>query len=171
MSVAEASFFPLPPDILLTALVLSKPQEWKKYALWCTIGTVLGGILGWAIGFYLWANVQDFFFHYIPGFTPALFEKVSGTFRENAFWIIVFKGLTPIPYKIVTIAAGACQVSLPILIVASLISRGIRFYGVAGVIAWKGEVAKIWMEKYLEWILLSVFVGLVIGIVVLKFLK
>lgn len=170
ISVAEASVFPLPPDLLLAALVLGKPKEWKKFAFWCTAGTMVGAVIGWAIGFYLWSFLHTFFFTYIPGFTPAAFEKISHMFQNYAFWIIVAKGLTPIPFKVVTIAAGVCEVSILVLLASSLISRGIRFYAVAGVIAWKGEVAKIWMDRYLEWILLSVFVGLVVGLAALKFL-
>lgn len=164
ISFAEASFFPVPPDALLLPMCFAKPKKWFWYALWCTVFSVLGAIAGWAIGYFLWHAVSDFFFKWIPGFTPAKFESVASAYQKWGFWIIMAKGLTPIPFKVITISAGACQVSLSALIVASIISRGARFFLLAGLVRLFGERAKPFIEKYLPWIMILCFIALVLGL-------
>ncbi|HVE15445.1 MAG TPA: YqaA family protein [Chthoniobacterales bacterium] len=170
ISFAEASFFPIPPDALLLPMCFARIKKWFSYAAWCTIFSVLGAIFGWVIGFFLWQHVSAFFFRWIPGFTPARFDSMSALYQQYGFWIIMAKGLTPIPFKLITISAGACQVSLPTLILAAAISRGARFFGLALLVRLFGESAKPFIEKYLTWVLLACFVALIGGIFVLKFL-
>jgi membrane protein YqaA with SNARE-associated domain len=170
LSFIESSVFPLPPDLLLAPLCFSQPKKWLTYAFWCTVFSVLGGILGWVIGFYLWQWTSSFFFHYVPGFTQARFDKVGSWYQENAFWIIVAKGLTPIPYKLVTITAGVFKVSLLTLITASIFCRSGRFFLVAGLIRFLGPKAHDFIEKHLETTLLVTFVLLILGFFALKLL-
>ncbi len=170
ISFAEASFFPVPPDALLLPMCFSNPKAWWKYALWCTIASILGAIAGWMIGFYLWQAISGFFYSWIPGFTEPKFNKVSELYQQYGFWVIMLKGLTPIPFKIITISAGACKVPLWTVIIASAISRGFRFFLLAGLVRIFGDAAKPLIEKYLEPIMIACFVLLIGGIFALKFL-
>jgi membrane protein YqaA with SNARE-associated domain len=170
ISFAEASFFPIPPDALLLPMCFARPKKWLTYSAWCLIGSVLGAVAGWYIGLHLWHAVSGFFFHYIPGFTPERFDRMADLYKQYGFWIIMAKGLTPIPFKLITISAGACQVPLHILVVAALISRGARFFGLALLVRLFGDTVKPFIEKYLDWVLIACFVLLVGGLFALKFL-
>ncbi|MEO7934145.1 MAG: YqaA family protein [Chthoniobacterales bacterium] len=170
ISFAESSFFPIPPDVLLMAMCFSTPKKWWQYALWCTLASVLGGILGWAIGFYLWDMVKGFFFGHIPGFHEAAFNKMGAWLQQNGFWLIVAKGFTPIPYKLVTIAAGAFKYPLESLILASIFCRAGRFFLVAALIRYFGVKIRPFLEKYLDLVLFGMLILLVLGFVALKYL-
>ncbi len=150
ISFIESSIFPIPPDVLLMAMVFGRREKWLTYAFWCTVASVLGGVLGWYIGFGFWAVVKDFFFNVIPGFTPEKFGKVEALYQNNAFWAIFAAAFTPIPYKVFTIAAGVCNVAIPILVVASIIGRGARFFLVAGLIRLFGPKVKPFLEKHFD---------------------
>jgi membrane protein YqaA with SNARE-associated domain len=170
ISFAEASFFPVPPDVLLLPMTFSKPKKWAVYSFWCLLGSVLGAVAGWYIGLYLWHAVSGFFFAHIPGFTHAGFDKMAALYQKYGFWVIMLKGLTPIPFKLITISAGACQVPLHILVVAAVISRGARFFGLALLVRLFGEKVRPFVEKYLDWVLLAFFILLIGGLFALKFL-
>jgi len=160
LAFMESSFFPIPPDVLQIALSAGKPKHAFWYATVALIGSVLGAILGFYIGYAFWAATQDFFFSYL--FTEELFNKVKGYYGNNAFLAIFTAAFTPIPYKIFTIAAGVCHVSLWTLLVASIIGRGTRFYFVAAIMYFFGPTVKLWIEKYFD-ILSIVFTVLLIG--------
>jgi membrane protein YqaA with SNARE-associated domain len=168
ISFVEASIFPIPPDVLLMPLCFARPERWVRYALWCTVGSVFGGILGWCIGAFLWSYVSAWFFHYVPGFSPERFQHMEHWFQQYGFWIVLVKGLTPIPFKIVTIAAGVFQVNLWQLIVAAIISRAGRFFIVAGLIRAFGQRIRPFLEKHLDLALLIFFIVGLLGFVVLK---
>lgn len=168
LSFAESSFFPIPPDVLLIPLVFGAPKRWWRLALICTLASVLGGILGWYIGRFFWESTQGFFFAYV--FSQADFETVEGMYKEFAFLAILGAAFTPIPYKIFTIAAGVCNVSLPILILASIVGRGGRFFIVALIIYFVGPKAKPWIEKYFNTLATAFFILLVLGFVSIKYL-
>ena len=170
LSFAESSFFPIPPDVLLIPIVFAMPKKWWWVALVCTVSSVLGGIAGWGIGYFFWSALSEFFFQYIPGFTPELFEKVSGMYRENALLAIFGAALTPIPYKIFTIAAGVCDIPMWELIVGSIFGRGGRFFLVALIIYFVGERAKPFIDKYFNLIVSVFFVLLVLGFVAIKYM-
>jgi membrane protein YqaA with SNARE-associated domain len=170
ISFAEAAFFPIPPDALLLPMCFARPKSWVTYAFWCTLASVLGAITGWFIGLFLWQAVSGFFYQWIPGFTPEKFDKMSALYQQFGFWVIMLKGLTPIPFKLITISAGACHVPLPTLILAAVISRGIRFFGLAALVRLFGEQVKPFVEKYLDWVLIACFVLLILGVFALKFL-
>jgi membrane protein YqaA with SNARE-associated domain len=170
ISFLESSIFPIPPDVLLMPLCFAQPKKWVQYAVWCTLASIIGGVVGWMIGAWFWDAVGPFFFQYVPGFTQAKFDKMAGMFSEYGFWIILVKGLTPIPYKLITITSGVFHFSIWQLIVASVISRAGRFFLVAGLIRAFGPKVRPFLEKHFDKALLMVFVGLVLGFAVLKFL-
>lgn len=170
IAFAESSFFPIPPDVLLMAMGVSEPKKALRFAGICLVGSVLGGIAGYYIGMGLWHLVSDFFFQYIPGFSPAMFEKVSGMYQEHAFWAVFTAGFTPIPYKLFTIAAGAAQISISEFIAASIFSRGLRFFLVGGALRFFGAPVKILIEKYFDVLTVAFTVLFIGGFVALKFL-
>ena len=106
ISFAEASFFPIPPDVLLLAMAIAAPHNAMKFALVCTAGSVLGGIAGYLMGWGLWDMLDSYFYQYIPGVTQEGFNHMAGQFADNTFWTIFTAGFTPIPFKIFTIAYG-----------------------------------------------------------------
>ncbi|MCY3002416.1 MAG: DedA family protein [Planctomycetota bacterium] len=150
ISFVESSFFPIPPDVLQIALSVARPKRAFFYATVSVIASVLGGVFGWYIGSALWGSISGFFFEYVPGFTPERFEMVRAKYDEHAFLAIFGAAFTPIPYKVFTIAAGACAVSIQTLIFASIVGRGARFYLVASAIFFFGPKVKEWLEKYFE---------------------
>ena len=170
IAFAESSFFPIPPDILLIVLCLGRPGRAFFYSAVCTAGSVLGGILGYFIGYSFWALSSSFFFKYVPGFTPELFGHVQELYRQNAFWAVFTAGFTPIPYKVFTIAGGVFGIGLPVLISASAVSRALRFF-LVGTLIWKfGKPIKIFIDKYFNLLTIVFTVLLVGGFVVIKYL-
>ena len=177
LAFAEASFFPIPPDALLIALVLGARKKAFKFAAISTVGSVIGALLGYAIGYFVWWGVEGefssfaiFFFDNIPGFTEKIFYNVQGLYDEWNFWIIFTAGFTPIPYKVFTITAGAFNISLIMFILASIISRAGRFFLVAFLI-WKfGDQIKGFIDKYFNWLAIAFTILLVGGFVAIKYL-
>ena len=171
ISFAESSFFPIPPDVLLIAMCFSKPQQWWKFAFWCTIASVLGGMFGWWLGMGFWHLTEDFFFRVIPGFKPEVFALVQERYNENAFLAIVTAAFPPIPYKVFTVASGVFGVPLLTVVLGSLLGRGLRFFFVSGLIRASGPKIKPFLEKHFE---IATAVLAVIGIggfFALKFLR
>ncbi len=171
ISFAESSLFPIPPDILLMAMCFANPKKWLSYGLVCTTASVLGGVLGWYIGFGFWGATQDFFYNVIPGFTAEKFAKVELLYQNNAFISIFTAAFTPIPYKVFTIAAGVCHVGIPVLVVASIFGRGLRFFAVALLIRGFGVRIKPFLEKHFEWAVALVTLVGILGFVAVKFLR
>jgi membrane protein YqaA with SNARE-associated domain len=147
-AMVEAIFFPIPPDVLLLALCVGMPKKSFKYALICTAGSVVGAVIGFGLGAFAWDLVQGWF---IPGvFSAESFAHVGDLYKEYNFWLVFTAGFTPLPYKLITISAGVFLgiENLPIFILASLISRGLRFFLVAGLV-WKfGAPIKKFIDKY-----------------------
>ena len=171
LSFAESSFFPIPPDILLMAMCFARPQKWVLYSAWCTVASVAGGVLGWFLGWGFWEMTKNFFFDVVPGFTPEIFEKVRHLYADNAFLAILTAAFTPIPYKVFTVAAGVFAISIPTLILASIVGRGGRFFLVGAVIRFFGPKAKPFLEKNFELatvLLLGLFIA---GFAAIKYLK
>jgi membrane protein YqaA with SNARE-associated domain len=132
------------------------------------LGSVMGGIMGYFIGMSLWSVTSEYFFTYVPGFSQAVFEKVSAIFHEHAFMSVFMAGLTPIPYKVFTIAAGVAELSFAIFVGASVCSRGIRFFAIGGCLKVFGPSVKQLIDKYFNWFSILFFVLLVSGFVVVK---
>ncbi len=168
VSFAESSFFPLPPDLMLVPMVLAERMKAWRFALITTIGSVLGGILGYYIGAVLFETVGqpivDFY-----GLSHKM-DLVFENYKTYGAIIVFVAGFTPIPYKAFTIASGVAGLSLPIFIVASLISRGARFFIVAGLLYLFGETIKSFIEKYLGILTLVFTVVLIGGFFMIKFL-
>ncbi len=158
VSFAESSFFPIPPDVMLAPMVLAKPERAWFYAGLCTLASVLGGIAGYAIGFFL----QDaaMWLLSLTGHAEGLGE-FQCWYDKYGTWVILAKGLTPIPYKLVTIASGLAQFSFLMFIVASVITRGARFFLVAAVVKKFGPAMLPVVEKRL-----ALFAGLGIALIV-----
>ena len=169
LSAAESSFFPVPPDVLLIPLVYGKPKKWWYFALVCTVFSVIGGVIGWYIGYAGWEAVKDFFFDYVPGFTPENFDYVKNLYKENALLAIFTAAFTPIPYKIFTITAGVCDVPLYDLILGSIVGRGGRFFLVGLIIRVVGPKSKEFIDKYFNLLTIAFFVLLVLGFLAVKY--
>ena len=172
LSFAESSFFPIPPDPLLIALSLSAPRRAFLYAGVASVCSVIGGLAGYGIGALAWDLLGQFFFNYLGpmGFTADNFELVRGKYEENAFLAIFAAGLTPIPYKVFTVAAGVFSVSLGPFLLASVISRSARFFGVAALIWLFGPAIKIFIDRYFNLLTVVFFVLLAGGFLVIKYL-
>jgi membrane protein YqaA with SNARE-associated domain len=125
----EASFFPIPPDLLLIGMLVAGAKKWIRFALITTIGSVLGAIIGYAIGLISFESVGVGIVSFLS--LDSAFKTVEEIYNENVFWGVFIAGFSPIPYKVFTIAGGFFEVNLPIFILASIISRGMRFFLVA----------------------------------------
>lgn len=168
LAFAESSFFPIPPDVLLIALALGMPERSLRFAMVCTVGSVIGGMAGFLIG--------RVFFDYIG--VPILqfygamdtFEMVRAMFLRYDIWFILVAGFTPVPYKVFTIAAGAFSMNFVPFVLASAVSRGARFF-VVGTLIWKfGRPIKGFIDRYFNLLSVVFFVLLALGFVVLKYI-
>ena len=170
LSAAEASFFPIPPDPLLMALCLGAVRKSLRFAAIATAASVVGGIGGYLIGAGSWQALGGFFFEYVPGVTPEAFEGIRDLYSRYDFWAVFLAGLTPIPYKVFTLSAGVFAINFPVFVIASIASRGLRFFAEAGLIYWKGPEIRRFIDRYFN--LLSWLFGvlLILGFVLVKYL-
>jgi membrane protein YqaA with SNARE-associated domain len=160
LAFAESSFFPIPPDVLLIALCLGRPRRAPWFALVCTVGSVLGGLAGYAIGMGLYESVGRPILEFY-GLTER-YAEVQELYRRFDVWAVGIAGLTPIPYKVFTVTAGAFGISLPGFVVASIVGRGLRFGIVAGLLRIWGEPAREFIDRHLG-ILTILFAVLLVG--------
>lgn len=165
----EASFFPIPPDVLLIVMALAVPSKAFRYAIVCSVGSVLGGCLGYFIGYELFELVGKPIINFYGLWKE--FDYVSKRFHENAFAAIAIAGFTPIPYKLFTIAAGVCKIQFTTLVVASILSRSARFLAEGALIYFFGERVKVFIEKYFNILSIVFVVMLILGYVLLKVLS
>jgi membrane protein YqaA with SNARE-associated domain len=166
IAVAESSFFPIPPDVLLIALALSIPTKAFRFAMWCTLGSVLGGMLGYYLGYALWNTVEPLF---IPAvFTAEEFLWVTGLYNEYGIEIVFVAAFTPIPYKVITVAGGVAQIDFVAFVFTSVVGRGARFYLVALVINRYGALAKQLIDKYFNLLTVAFTILLVGAFLLLK---
>ena len=164
---AESSFFPIPPDVLLIALCLGAATKSFRYAAICLSGSLLGALAGYAIGYFLWqtpggefTGLAQFFFNHV--FSEESFHHVKGLYDEYNFWIVFTAGFTPLPYKLFTISGGLFHINFAMFMIASVVSRGLRFFLIAGLI-WKfGEPIKRFIDKYFN-LLAIAFTILLVG--------
>ena len=164
----ESSVFPVPPDAMLVPMVLAQPQRAWRLALIATAASVLGGLAGYAIGHYLFETLGQWIIDLYG--LGAGFADFQRTWNEWGLWIILIKGLTPIPYKLVTIASGLASFSLPVFILASIVTRGLRFYLVAGLLRQFGAPVRAFIEERLTLVTTAFAVLVVLGFVVLRYL-
>ncbi len=168
LSFAESSFFPIPPDVLLIALCVARPQRAFKYALVCAVGSILGGCLGYLIGWQFMASVGE----RIVAFY-GLSDKVG--YIENLYqtydaWAVGIAGFTPIPYKVFTISAGMFKINFLVFVIASAVSRSARFFIVAGLIFLFGPRIQRFIDRYFDLLAVSFTVLLVAGFILIKYL-
>ncbi|RFB75541.1 YqaA family protein [Methylovirgula sp. 4M-Z18] len=162
IAFAESSFFPIPPDVILIPMSLAKPQRALFYALICTIASVLGGILGYAIGAWLYDTIGQWLIH-MNGLDNKA-EMLRGCYQTWGWVIILVKGITPIPFKLVTIVSGSMGYSLPLFILLAAITRGARFFLLAVVLNRWGEQIRALLDRYF-----AVFMVLLIAIIISGF--
>ena len=167
VSFAESSFFPIPPDVMLAPMVLARPDRAFVYAGICTAASVLGGLLGYAIGVFLEPVGQAILNVFGHADGRAQFQH---WFDQWGLWVILIKGATPIPYKLVTITAGLAQFSLVTFIWASILTRGLRFFAVAAILKYFGPAMLAEFEKRMALYGTLGLIALVGLIVVLKVL-
>ena len=165
-SFAESSFFPVPPDVLLIALCMGRPQRAFRFALICSAASVLGGALGYGIGlwFYDWlgAPLLEFYgMHEKYAAVAALYDRYSG-------WAVGIAGFTPIPYKVFTIAAGVFRIHFGVFLLASALSRSARFFLVAALIRRFGPSVRPLIDRYFNALAILFVVLLVLGFVAVK---
>jgi membrane protein YqaA with SNARE-associated domain len=160
VSFAESSFFPIPPDAMILPMVLARPDRAWRIALVATVTSVLGGIAGYAIGYYLFETFGLWVIN-LYGYADK-FEAFRHAYAEWGLLIILVKGLTPIPYKIVTIASGAAAFDFWIFVAASIATRGVRFFLVAALLKYFGPPIRVFVERRLT-LVTSVFVVFVVG--------
>ena len=145
IAFAESSFFPIPPDVLLAPMALAKPERAWRYALIATVASVIGGMLGYAIGAVLYDTIGQWLVN-LYGY-GAKMEALKQTYAQWGWLVILVKGLTPIPYKLVTIMSGLLGYNFPLFVALSVVTRGARFFLVAGALRWFGEPLRAAMER------------------------
>lgn len=173
LAFAEASFFPIPPDVLLLALALGASRRAFRFAAIATLGSVLGGALGYYIGYELWysagaySGMANFFFEYVPGFHLERFEVVRELYNQHGFWVVFIAGFTPIPYKLFTILAGLSHISFPTFMIASAVSRAGRFFLVSALIFFLGEQVRGFIDRWFNLITIAFMVLLIGGFILI----
>ncbi len=168
VAFAESSVFPLPPDLLLIPMCVGNRQRAWYFAAVCTVASVLGGLLGYLIGAILFEQVATpilTFYGYMDKF-----DQFKQIFDDWGWWFVFIAGLTPFPYKVITIASGVFALNLPVFILASIISRGIRFFVVAGLLYMFGPAIRDFIEKRLGLMFTLFMVLLIGGFAIIKFL-
>jgi membrane protein YqaA with SNARE-associated domain len=170
LAFAESSFFPIPPDPLLIALCLGSAKKSLRFAATATAASVVGGMLGYAIGAGGWQLAQEWFFTYVPGVSPEAFARVQGLYDRWDFWAVFLAGLTPIPYKVFTLSAGVFSINFGVFVLASVLSRGLRFFVVAGLIYRFGPPIARFIDRYFDVLAIAFGVLLVAGFLLVRFL-
>ncbi|MEE2694028.1 MAG: YqaA family protein [Pseudomonadota bacterium] len=168
VSFAESSVFPIPPDIMLIPMVLARPKKAFRIAAVCTIASVLGGVLGYYIGHELYDLVGKPIIELYH--QTEKFDGLRDEYNNWGVWIVFIAGITPIPYKVFTITSGVADLNIWIFILASVISRGLRFFGISLVLYIFGDAMRIFIETHLNKLLLSSLALLFIGYLVISWL-
>ena len=170
LALAESSFFPIPPDPLLIALCLGAVKKSWRFAFYTSIASVIGGMVGYLIGLGIWGLVDSFFFKYVPGFTESLFDGVMANFNKYGFLYVFAAGFTPIPYKVFTIASGVFKLNFFLFLIASTLSRSLRFFVVAALFRKFGPSIKSFIDKYFTLLAVLFFILLIGGFFLVKFI-
>lgn len=168
LAMAESSFFPIPPDPLLVALCLGAAKKSLRFAAAATLASVVGGVIGYGIGAGAWQLVEGWFYAYVPGVSPESFTMVQGLYDRYDFWAVFLAGLTPIPYKVFTLSAGVFNINFGVFVLASVLSRGLRFFAVAALIYRFGPPIARFIDRYFDLLAVAFGVLLVGGFIVIK---
>ena len=162
----ESSFFPIPPDVMLIPMILAAPKKAWSIAGVATAGSVIGAYLGYAIGFYFFQLIAEpllNFYGYLEKF-----NSFKDLYNQYGAWIVFGAGITPFPYKIITIASGVVHMNLIVFTIASIIARGMRFFLVAWLLKKYGETMREFIEKNLGWLSILFLLLLIGGFAVIK---
>ncbi|MBR6355544.1 MAG: DedA family protein [Alphaproteobacteria bacterium] len=165
-SFIESSFFPIPPDIMLIPMILATPKQAWKIAGVCTLASVIGAYLGYVIGYYFFQLIAEpllDFYGYLDKF-----NQFKDLYTEYGAWIVFGAGITPFPYKIITIASGVVHLNLAVFTVASIIARGLRFFVIAWLLKVYGERMRAFIEKNLGWLSVLFLILLIGGFALIK---
>ena len=168
ISLAESSFFPIPPDPLLLALCLGSAKRSFRFAAIATAASVIGGVIGYGIGAGAWQFAQEWFFAYVPGVGPEGFARVQALYDRYDFYAVFLAGLTPIPYKVFTLSSGVFGINFGVFVVASMLSRGLRFFVLAALIYRFGKPIAAFIDRYFDWLVIAFSALLVAGFVVIE---
>ena len=168
VAFSESSFFPIPPDVMLIPMVLAKPNDWWRIALTCTLFSVIGGIAAYFVGFFLFQLVALPLLEFY-NYQDKILE-FNEMYHNWGGWVVFLAGLTPFPYKIITIASGMTQLNLALFIALSVLSRGLRFFAVSVLLYHFGDRIRALLEKYFGLITLLAGSGVLLIYVWLKFI-
>ncbi|GFM33863.1 VTT domain-containing protein [Desulfovibrio subterraneus] len=168
VSFTESIFFPLPPDLLLIPMALAKRKQAFRLAAICLFTSLLGGILGYGIGYFFMDVVGMPIIHFYG--LDDKYLVIKEWYDTYSAWAVAAAGLTPIPYKLCTLTAGAFKIDFWVFIIASTISRGVRFFAIAGLIYMFGEQARYFLEKRFDLVLLATLILGIAGFVVIRYL-
>ena len=169
VSFIESSFFPIPPDVMLIPMILAAPKKAWNLAGIATAGSVIGAYLGYAIGFYFFQLIAEpllNFYGYLEKF-----NSFKDLYNQYGAWIVFGAGITPFPYKIITIASGVVHMNLLVFTVASVIARGMRFFLVAWLLKQYGETMRAFIEKNLGWLSVVFLILLIGGFAAVKYIN
>jgi len=169
ISFVESSFFPIPPDIILIPMIIAKRAKAWFFAFICTISSVLGGVAGYLIGYFFYLTIGEFiieFYSYQSEYSDFQ-TKYEG---EIWLWFVFFAGLTPFPFKIITIASGALKINMISFVAIALVSRGLRFYLVATLLKFFGNYIKEYIDKYFNILTFVFFILLIGGFIFFKYI-
>jgi membrane protein YqaA with SNARE-associated domain len=165
-SFIESSFFPIPPDIMLIPMILATPKQAWKIAGVCTVSSVVGAYLGYIIGYYFFELIAEpilNFYHFMDKF-----NEFKNLYTEYGAWIVFGAGITPFPYKIITIASGVVHLNLAVFTIASILARGLRFFVIAWLLKVYGEKMRVFIEKNLGWLSVLFLILLIGGFALIK---
>jgi membrane protein YqaA with SNARE-associated domain len=168
LAFCESSFFPIPPDILLVALAVAIPSKALKYALICSVGSILGGCFGYLIGWQFMMSIGEWILRFYG--LEANYNYIKELYMKYDAWAIGIAGFTPIPYKVFTIAAGAFNINFSVFFVTSIVSRSARFFLEGGLIYIFGPEIQKFIDKYFNLLVVAFTVLLVAGFVIIKYL-
>lgn len=169
LAMAESSFFPIPPDPLLIALCLGAAGKSFRFAAVATLASVVGGVIGYGLGAGFWHVAEGWFYSYVPGVSPEAFDRVQALYDQYDFWAVFLAGLTPIPYKVFTLSAGVFSVNFFVFVVASVLSRGLRFYILAALIYRFGPPIARFIDRYFDLLAMVFGALLVAGFLLIEF--
>ena len=169
ISFSESSFFPIPPDIILIPMVIAKRAKAWFFAFICTISSVLGGVAGYLIGYFFYLTIGEFIIE-LYSYQSEYSDFQSKYEGEIWLWFVFFAGLTPFPFKIITIASGALKINMISFVAIALVSRGLRFYLVATLLKFFGNYIKKYIDKYFNLLTTIFFILLIGGFIFFKYL-
>ncbi len=168
VSFTEAIFFPIPPDLLLLPMGLANRQGVFRLAWICLIFSLVGGVVGYAIGYFFMETIGNPIIRFYGLETQ--YAKIQSWYDTYSAWAVSLAGLTPIPYKLCTLTAGAFKINWPVFLIASAISRGLRFFTIAALIYFFGETARTFLEKHFNMVMTAALILVILGFVVVKYI-